>query len=324
MNSDINNYYNEDQEISTDMENEYILNSSKISYQTKFTHLQDILYFYRDYDNSNTTAKLTNSWQQQRQLRITTSAKQYVCLGTRDGFFFHCKFRTHPTRANYDNYKIKIPWINIAFIACIENSQHQVKIGIKLCDKPLVEQCFEEKIPDDPANNRERTTRKQWKTIPPSSYPESIKKFCKKPKIIFRFDNHKYKLLNIKKAIYHHSKILPHQRSKTYKHFHDEISYKYNEKEKQESQTKYRSACAPCLQNHQTAYETIIKELGFKFDASKGRKCAVCKKYVGYLEEHPICLASGHSVDSCDNNIVKAIWRSKFKSDNVWTTNKIG
>ena len=268
---------------------------------------------------------MTESWQKKRLLHIELGTKHYVCLGKRDGFFFRARFKLDEG-PYWGDFKIKIPWCNIAYIACTENQHQQVKIGIKLCAKPRVEQCFQEERPQDNNNNNQKKKPKKktvWRTISASSYPKSIQEFCSKPKIIFRFLEYKYNLSNVKKAIYHHSKILPNQRSKTFNNFQTQVSYKYDQEEKKQSQTIYRGACDPYLQNHQTLFSQILNELGFMFDASKGRKCTVCKDYVGYLEQHPICIAEQHTIDSCDSNIIKAIWTAQFKHKNTWMRNKI-
>lgn len=132
---------------------------------------------------------------------------------------------------------------------------------------------------------------------------------------MFVLKKYQYEIDRVKKAILHHSKILPHQRCKNYTAFRSEdISYKYDEREREFAQTVYRGSFQPYLQDHHTLTNTINGKLGFMFNASRGRICIVCRERVGYFEQHPICIGFDHTLPTCDGDIIRSIHESKYQT----------
>lgn len=264
------------------------------------------------------------SWNSSGKIRWNDSSN-FVCLGKRDGFFFKLKFIENDN-THWVDYKLKIPWCNVSQITCHKNNRNQVQLCTKICEEPIIQKIMEEEIKDNQYSlqnenkqdemkqdeqKQEKKYTKKWKVISSEMYPESLQHFIQFPKFVFQFRAYHYQLHRIKDSILHHSKILPHQKVK-YNYYRNIVKHTLDISDKNYAQNLYRSAYAPGLQSHKELSNKIYSNLLMIFNAKYGRMCKVCKKYVGHLEEHPVCIANNDTVDSCDSNIIKSIYKTKF------------
>ena len=167
--------------------------------------------------------------------------------------------------------------------------------------------------------------KRSWVTIPPSSYPESVKKFCKYPKIMFKLPSYQYSITKVRLCITNHMKIMNFQRLRDPKfmNFNNKIDWNYNDREKKDCEMVYKGHYAPYLDDHDKLIKNIDTCLRYMFSAQKGRYCVVCGKNIGYFEEHPVCIRNEHTMDSCDSNIIKSIYTTKYDDPEVSLRNKI-
>lgn len=309
----IDDDYHEQYESCSDESDDLLQERSELA--TRFDKLADILYFTND-ASPLSSGKITQSMSEQRHI-IWDSKQHYLKLGARDGFFFKVAFKLdgpegvlHEPR--FENYRIRIPWSNVCYICSTKNQHEQIKIGLKICVQPIVQKLDTSQ------------TQSTWTDIERMRYPKSVQNFCSHAKFIFKLAAYQYPHQKIKDSILHHKKIMPHQRIYKFRAFCNKVKWTYDDTEKSMCQSAYRSAHNPCLQDHHKIAKTMVIQIQYMFDGSKGRICAVCNSYVGYFEQHAVCIDPSHTLSGCDSNIIEAIYRSKFDNKTFQFRRNIG
>ena len=300
--------------------------------QTKFKYVDDIHYYVKNFDVLNPSATLIKRLHLKKSINDKSKSKQsiqmswnpkdhYFCLGKRDGFYMRIKvYKKQKNKNNKkrksEDYKLIIPWCNVSYISyAINPHSKNIKICIKYSVKPIVQQLKKEETSKSKANpqNPIKQFRKKWRTISESDYPKSILEFQKYPKFMMILTPYKYQIKRIRQSIIHHSKILQGQTIHKYDTFKKNVNWNYDEQEKNAQQRIYRGSHSPYTQDHQSL-RTEIKSLMFiMYDSSKGRVCKICDNKVGFFEEHPVCIKSEDTIETCDSNIIQGIHDSYFK-----------
>lgn len=333
MNEDEDDYDDDDDdqehdtryELSDDGDEDYVgINPAVVKYgktTTRFKYIEDILYFHTP---SSTIPRNTSAI---RSAVNPTSPLQwnfkqhFLCLGDRDGFYFKCGFWDDAT-SQFIDHKFKIAWYNVAKIGSCVSRNSRPCIYVKFCVHPTIQKLLDNEN-NTGINGRQRSKR-QWKNVPLSDCNASVKEFIKYPKLMFQLNTFQYSAQKIHKSIMQHAPIQNFQREFNFSGKfapNGEVSCEYDEQEATLCNQMYRSRVEPCLQSHNKLFDTTFAQLGWMFSGNKGRVCVVCQKQIHYFEEHPVCLAPHHSMDSCDSNIIKRIYQNKYENQSTsWRT----
>ena len=300
---------------------------------TKFKHVDSIEYFIKDYDDCNPTQKLIGIYDlnpNSKKIKCLPS-QHFFCLGKRDGFYMRFGFWTG---SEFKDYKLVIPWVNVCKISYskLNRISKSIRIGIKYCVKPSIfkiEYNESNKSKKSKTYKRKKTFIRQWKPIECSQCPKSVQDFIKHPKIVMKLIPHRYQLKKIKQSIHNHSKIVKVQIMKKFSQFQKNISYKIDQLEKDNHQRIYRACYTPCLQSHDNRHKEMDAFIQIMFNAANGRICAsqcgntIRSRKVGFFEQHPICLQSNDTVDTCDSDILKSIHNDRFKPNHSSSSRRL-
>ena len=350
-----NNKNKIDSDVSSDEDNSDVISSDEDEYGhyafddeinstvellTKYKYVDDIEYYNKNFNTSSPDEILTKKLnlsqsidaKLSQQIRMEwNQSHNFFCLGKRDGFYMRIKVHKGNIQSNssrqkpniaieVEDYKLRIPWCNVSYICCEQRTNKSIKIGIKYCVVPDIQQLMQEEVKSSRKKKKSgvKQFRRKWKTISESDYPSSIIEFLKYPKIAMILTPYQYQMKQVKQAIKHHSKILDAQRI-SYSQFKKKVLYTFNEEEKHTQQTIYRGSRQPYLQKHTNLRGEINSLLKLMFDSRNGRVCASCdrigdsaKNRVGWFEEHPVCIQSDDTIETCDSNIIKGIHDTKF------------
>ena len=313
-NNDNNNRYAYD-------DDDVVENDRSVQTQTKFKHVKCIEYFIKDYDELDATATLTDCYdlEEKSQEIKCLKSQHFFCLGKNDGFYMRFAFWTG---SDWHDYKIMIPWINVAYISYCKTGSGCVKIAIKYCIEPRIRKIkYVEttKSKKSKVFGKKKQYTRKWDDIDSDKCPASVQNFIKHKKIVMKLIAYRYSLRKVKEAIVHHSRIIDTQILERYTDFKKKIPFKITDQERQYHEKLYRASHSPCLQSHEERCGELYYEILHMFDAANGRTCAsLCghatnKVKVGFFEQHPICIQEDDGIDTCDSDILKSIHNDRFK-----------